>query len=415
MATDRMYDLAFQYKKTKLWKKLFDSDIFAVRLSDGEIGYCCIMGMAGEVNALSLYVGNEGFQSYLSIADLSIDPDMSDMDYLDVMLQPDLLFSQKCLQCEFVSKDELDKEELKEVRAYTKANGIMLRGANAFPHFTKYEPFYFPWHITTEIDERRLCDALEGCLELSALLNTKSKEEIGLSNGTEGAKTIPFFEREKDHYILTYTNVLPKQQIEYPTPMITNDILIARIKKMKKRGVMGCDTMRLPEPVQNEPETAPYYPMFLLVVDKDRDRILPMMPFLDFETHPQTIPESFANALLETKVCPKTIITNNEQTYALLQDMCDKTGIQLTLTKDRLDWLEYARNDLLFHLYETDGVTDMPTHEMLAGVLDIIMNLDDNTLRQMPNELISALFEMESEGILPPEIAVRIRRVFQNH
>ena len=62
MASDRMYELAFQYKKTKLWKKLYDSEIFALKLSDGEIGYCCVMGMAGQVNAISLYVGEKGFQ-----------------------------------------------------------------------------------------------------------------------------------------------------------------------------------------------------------------------------------------------------------------------------------------------------------------------------------------------------------------
>ena len=36
---DSLYDLAFQYKETRLWKKLWDSELFAVKLDDGSIGY----------------------------------------------------------------------------------------------------------------------------------------------------------------------------------------------------------------------------------------------------------------------------------------------------------------------------------------------------------------------------------------
>ena len=31
MATERMYELAFQYKGTKLWQQLYDDELFAVR------------------------------------------------------------------------------------------------------------------------------------------------------------------------------------------------------------------------------------------------------------------------------------------------------------------------------------------------------------------------------------------------
>ena len=45
MASDRLYELAFAYKKTKLWERISDSQLFAVELLNGEIGYICIMGM----------------------------------------------------------------------------------------------------------------------------------------------------------------------------------------------------------------------------------------------------------------------------------------------------------------------------------------------------------------------------------
>ena len=52
MSTEKMFDLAFAYKKSKLWKRLYDSELFAVRLPNGKTGYCSVMGMLGEHNAL---------------------------------------------------------------------------------------------------------------------------------------------------------------------------------------------------------------------------------------------------------------------------------------------------------------------------------------------------------------------------
>lgn len=36
MNRETLYELAFRYKKTKLWKRLFDDQIFAVRTEGGE-------------------------------------------------------------------------------------------------------------------------------------------------------------------------------------------------------------------------------------------------------------------------------------------------------------------------------------------------------------------------------------------
>ena len=57
MASEAMNALAFRFRKAKLWNKLLDDELFAVQLSDGEIGYCCVMGQLGEHLSLALYVG----------------------------------------------------------------------------------------------------------------------------------------------------------------------------------------------------------------------------------------------------------------------------------------------------------------------------------------------------------------------
>ncbi len=44
MTRNDLYDVAFRYKKAGLWKKLWDSEVFAIKLKNGEIGYVSIMG-----------------------------------------------------------------------------------------------------------------------------------------------------------------------------------------------------------------------------------------------------------------------------------------------------------------------------------------------------------------------------------
>ena len=42
MTREDLYSLAFRYKKTKLWLRLFDTQVFAVRTEKGETIFICI-------------------------------------------------------------------------------------------------------------------------------------------------------------------------------------------------------------------------------------------------------------------------------------------------------------------------------------------------------------------------------------
>lgn len=59
---------------------LFDSDIFAVRFTDGEIGYCCVMEMLGEYISLAVYPGKSGLYSFYRINSLG-DENISEQEY----------------------------------------------------------------------------------------------------------------------------------------------------------------------------------------------------------------------------------------------------------------------------------------------------------------------------------------------
>lgn len=58
MTREKLIQLAFAFRDTRLWEILADNDIFAIRLRSGETGYCSVMGQAGQHYGLGLYVGS---------------------------------------------------------------------------------------------------------------------------------------------------------------------------------------------------------------------------------------------------------------------------------------------------------------------------------------------------------------------
>ena len=402
MATEKMYDLAFQYKGTKLWQQFYDDELFAVRLSDGEIGYCCVMGMIGEHNALALYVGEEGYQSYCAIRN-AVQDRMTDQ------MMGELVTSQNCLQCSFETKDMLSDAELEEVRRYAGAHGKALRGKNAFPQFTKYRPGRFPWHYDSALDEQRICDALGAAVALKKMLRSYSKEELGLFSLDEEPAKIPMLAFEGGRWIMKYTR-LPDAEIRYPEPKLTNNVTAARIKRKKKTGIWECGTLRLPKAVQEEghADEAPYYPLVLLFIELGNELV--QEPIVSNGENPVEILNEFAQRLLDGKTVPRTIRCGDERCFSLLKDLCAKTGIRLEKTDDP-EALNDVIDDLLEYLAGSEDAE--PDPKEVEEMFDILMQMPDSELRQMPQELVNMLTSLSEEGALPDALDNRIRKLFR--
>ena len=402
MATEKMYDLAFQYKGTKLWQQFYDDELFAVKLSDGEIGYCCVMGMIGQHNALALYVGDESYQSYQHLRN-------TDQDRMTEQMIGELATSQNCLQCSFETKDMLSDAELEEVRRYAEAHGKTLRGKNAFPQFTKYSPGRFPWHYDSELDEQRICDALSAAVALKKMLRNYSKEDLGFCSVDEEPKKIPMLALTDGRWIMKYTP-LPAAEMRYPEPVLANDVTAARIKRKAKAGVWECGTLRLPNPVQEEghEDEAPYYPLALIFAELENQMV--QQPIVTNGEDPDEMLNEFADYLLTLKTVPRTIRCGDDRSYALLKDLCAKTGITPERT-DEPEALDDVIEDLLDHMSELQDEEIGP--DEIEEMFDVLMQMPDSELRQMPQELAEKLYCLAEAGELPEPLEQRIRKLFR--
>lgn len=191
---EELYQLAFAFRKTKLWKSLYESELFAVELPDNEIGYCCAKDFAGKSPALALYVGNRGLDSFRALHDLS-STETSPLRIYEAVLTRD------CLQCSFESKEALSAETLHSVRAYASEHGLSFRGADAFPQFMRHRPARTAWPISQQEDIHRLCIALEAALEVSHQIKNRNKARLGFRARPVYNRSIPILTRSGEDFV----------------------------------------------------------------------------------------------------------------------------------------------------------------------------------------------------------------------
>lgn len=423
--TDKMYGAAFQYKKTKLWKQMLDSELFAVRLSDGEIAYCCVMGLAGEHISLAAYVGDEGFQSY---RELAFRYDSFDFDSFSLasMLDIEWMFHQSCLQCSFESKDDLSYEDYMAARDYAQSHRIRQRGAHAWPNFTKSVRYRMPWRLETDKDAQQITEALLAATALSEILETKSKAEIGLYPIEEDTETLLLLIPGEKGYTVDSIHVPPEWVETFREPAPPDKEQISELMKLKKRGVYDCELLRIPAPL-DEPdndEEAPYLPALLLCVDTKTGHLMATRAVTDYDTNPESLRDEFAEALLESGGCPRAIRVRNEQTKVLLASLCTHAHILFSV-EENLPALDEAREHILSALYEDDDPWDEDDDEdddedeyldfetALSDAVEELSNMSDWEIKSLPPEMIRQILEMGNFGLIPQELQLRLRRLFK--
>lgn len=314
MIPDNLYEAAFTFRETKLWQQLYDSQLFALKHSDGTIGYCCVMGMMGEHFALAVYPGAEGLAAYRRMGTRR--SGMSDFE------NDELTFSQDCVMCSFENKDEMRPGELAEARLYCKVHGITLRGENAYPKFQRFRPNYYPWSLEDTKDQAYLLEALQACLDVYKKLETAYAEDLGFTEGAPFDRSIPLLKRRGRGWTWGLHDFPEPAPIVYPTATVEDELRLERIKKagaakgvsvtatgakkattrkkpsasdpsgiVKRRSAgqeWACDVLMYPSATRQEddpgndaaeddtaePLKAPFFPYLLMVIDHNGGKAL---------------------------------------------------------------------------------------------------------------------------------------------
>lgn len=395
MISDKLFEAALQYKNAKPWKVLLDSNLFAVRFSDGVVGYCSTMGNLGTYNALAVYPGEEAFESLRQI----MYPDDFMVDQKKAALE------QECLQCCFDNKSDLMPQELEAAQDYARRNGIVYRGKMAFPHFLRFQPYHLPWMLQGEREQEYLILALRSAVEIAQQLSAggKTLEELGFEGQIHSERQIPLLEWTEKGCVWSKTKLPAPREKQFPKPRLENDLTVQRLKQMKKSGTWACELVYLMNPVENSNGGAPYYPLLLLAVNSVNGQIIPpQMAENGQEAH---LLEQFAEELLSSGICPYKMQVRADRTEKTLETFCKQVGIKLNPCRELpiLDEIEADLSDFLDSGEEADQLNDL---------ISMLMELDAGDLKSMPPALQKDLKALANDGMLPAPLVKKLNRAF---
>ena len=311
-----LYEAAAAFKREQPWKWLYDSDIICVQNpQDQMVGYCSIMGMAGEHYALGVYLGDEGFAKFCQV-----------LEHGDTIVSHQILHYQNCLMCSFEDRDWLtsrDRQQIKDL-------GLSFRGRNAWPMFRRHEPGYQPWYINAD-ECIFLTHALRETL-LAAVQIRSGQLEIDLGHG----RTILRYSEEKNGQLEWFSKEIQLMvpTLSYRPVTISDEVLFQKIKRAGSMGDVSlqADIGYVPSAVQENKNERPYMPRIFVLADRSSGIILDCETFDDSSDDANVTLSRLIDFCLERGV-PKEIQIRGELMEAILADFCQKAGIKLKVVK----------------------------------------------------------------------------------
>ena len=344
--TDSMLDAAFRFRETEAWKMLDDSNIFAVRLSNGQNVYCSIMGNGGEHYSLGIYIGEEGFSSYLRI----LKSDGSMITNLRNVTKAD------CINCDFMQAKEIDNKVKKIIRQYAESHGVNIPRKHGWVDFTRVKPYKAQWCITDSDDAMIAEEALRAATFLANEFKDKGYEEVELDpNGdyptNKGGMKIPLIVHDDNGYSIQSTQTPAFKDIEYVSPIFNNDILAHNIASMHKTGTILCRMEHIQAPIMSKDDEQPQLPGMFIMLNQSDGEMLPPCTTIDYPDDTQKVLTELANHFCMLGIHPEQIIVSDMPTFALISDFCNKCGIKLKKI-DSMPELDYACDCMAQYMME---------------------------------------------------------------
>ena len=382
MANEAMFDRAFAIRGAMPWKKLDETEMFAVRFSDGEIGCCSVTGRIGEHLALILYSPTDGMRSMNKLF-------TEEADHLPHHLLLEHVLCQDCIQVSFENTADISRADARAVRSYAAAHGIRLSGAHRFPVFMRYRPLYMPSALRDKTEQQHLLEAMDALLEISRRLKTESAREIGLQKGNPFLHPMPLLTATADGWRWeSYTPTLTAD----PAPLvgnITDELALARLKKSKKPASPWALAIFLwPMPLPPTHDEAPIYPFSLCVVTINNG----MLIHLSKPSRTHDYAASFSSELLATLQKhgrPSLFLTMDDRTTTFILPIAEQLDIPVMQQPEMPPMV-----DLIEDLYDEVKHQAAPaTEEEVSTVQEVLplIRTAPDVLKEVPNDMLTSL------------------------
>lgn len=352
MLQDNLIGAALRFRDTELWKLLSDSQLFAVKLSNGEMVYCSVMGESEEYYSVGMYKGAEALSSFFNTLRMS---EMSEID----MLSAKMLFNH--INCTFENASTLDFPEYKaEVQAYAKANGLKLRRSHGYPDFVCFRPFRMEGPISAPEEQAWVTETLEAATALALRVKKEGVKAFGFSESgnypsEHGGENVPMVERQADGSFLVSQVALPAfSALSYPVVPFDNEFSTRKFKGIEKHPYFTLQCKALPFPVAELVEEQRLGILLIFASENEDDILFPPFFGKRFPDSSSDLLTEFGEYMIEVAGCfPGCIEVCDELTAGIMKDFCQKCGIKLRVLADK-KMMESIWKQICMYMMGTD-------------------------------------------------------------
>lgn len=416
-------DAAFLFKKAKPWTRIASDTAYAVCLPSGKTVYCSLMGMYGAYIGLSVYQEGPEYQFFRKMTESRED----DIDTLAMLMNA-------CIQCELTERDTLEDEEYDRIRDYTRQRNIRLRGAHAFPHTIRFAPWTFPGPILT--DDEAL-DELTFCIRATTEMFREIATRI---SRLELSDQIPLVEWNGSEYVVGECDRPEIRPEEYPSPHAPSATRIKQLKKLPHMHTFQFDLLPFPFPMKDESvsDGEPRMIAIPLVCDATTEDAYSLQPIQGYD---ETVAKDLIDQLVDffvnkAEALPNRIQITSDRVEALLRPLCAATGIKLQRVMEQeylakcfddfvdefINSLTSDDDDFYDEDFEDEDDNDFPINLSAPGKMDLrgftalisfFNDASDEQLLAMPSDLKAVMLNMMEQGVLPPQLTERLRRLLK--
>lgn len=219
-----LYSLTMELFQLQPWEILHEDELILVRSgADGEMCYCSVMGAAGEVYSMHVYIGEQGLLLFHQIR-------------ANEIREPGEYFArQHGVSVEYVPRNELERQD-REVLSWLghpKGKGI------ASPIFRAMRPGFYPWFVSAE-EAQTLSECIRAVIEVCSVI--ESEERVGFWERADTYPQVSRVEGDKVGYRIDLVkSVRPVEAQLPPLKLYEGRLAPLRNKDYPIRGVTELD------------------------------------------------------------------------------------------------------------------------------------------------------------------------------
>lgn len=308
-----LYEAAKELKNLSLWDICQMDEIFIIKEpKTNEMAYCFILGSPQEGLSINIALGHEGLSSYFDLSMLG--------DDADSLFEMKTMFSQQGFTLDFVDRTALTKEDYEQIKAL----GLSFRGKKQWPMFRRLYQGSRPWLLQEEEDIIFLTTIYKRLIEMI------SDIKIGKIGFTEDDYLFSFVESGVWKTVYLNSDAIFDEMENVTKYKYTNDLMIHRLKKLKKQNKpLEAVSFLMPNEVWDEEVNRAIFPVCTVFADQESEYVFQPIMTTYHKADEMAIVDHLANLILKQLTYrPTEIIVDDDVLQDIISDFCNQIGIE---------------------------------------------------------------------------------------